>query len=398
MVILIIAMNSRYQIQGQINQGGVGIVLRAWDTRLQRIVAIKRFLPPDHRSDGGAIDPDLMREATVLSAMQHPNIVSIYDVLPDDPGGPCVVMEYLNGKDLEQAVTEAAITVEDFYKVAEQTLDALSNAHRLNLLHRDIKPANIQITWLANGTFICKFVDFGLARFFEKPSKQTVRADGTVMGSVYYMAPEQLERGPLDGRADLYSLGCVFYYLLSMHRPFEGQTIQQVIAAHLANSFRPLRHYRPQLPGPLHEWVHWLMERRAEQRPADAAAALAVLRRIQLGQPPAWPGGPRPTRRTAVIPSHPASARPATKPRRRRRRPLLRWLVPALSSTALLGIGAFAWHLWQVPSLSSSPSQANKAASTVVSTGRTAASHTASPALPSPALSPQPSPPLAINP
>ncbi len=200
MVIFIIIMSSRYQIQDQISQGGVGIVFRAWDTRLQRAVAIKRFLAPELRSDGGAIDPDLMREATVLSAMQHPNIVSIYDVLPDAKEGPCVVMEYLNGKDLEHAVAEAAMTLADFYKVAAQTLDALSNAHRLNLLHRDIKPANIQVTWLANGTFLCKFVDFGLARFFEKPSKQTVRPDGTVMGSVYYMAPEQLERLALDGR------------------------------------------------------------------------------------------------------------------------------------------------------------------------------------------------------
>lgn len=136
--------------------------------------------------------------------MQHPNIASIYDVLPEgDPDGPCVAMECLNGKDLEQAVTAAALTVEDFYKVAEQTLDALTNAQRLNLLRRDIRPANIQITWLANGNFLCKFVDFGLARFFEAPSKQTERPDGTGMGSVFYMAPEQAERLPLDGRTDL---------------------------------------------------------------------------------------------------------------------------------------------------------------------------------------------------
>ncbi|MDB6070128.1 MAG: hypothetical protein JWL81_1299, partial [Verrucomicrobiales bacterium] len=339
-------MSSRYQIQDQISQGGVGIVFRAWDTRLQRAVAIKRFLAPELRSDGGAIDPDLMREATVLSAMQHPNIVSIYDVLPDAKEGPCVVMEYLNGKDLEHAVAEAAMTLADFYKVAAQTLDALSNAHRLNLLHRDIKPANIQVTWLANGTFLCKFVDFGLARFFEKPSKQTVRPDGTVMGSVYYMAPEQLERLALDGRSDLYSLGCVFYYLLSMHRPFEGAAVQDVISAHLAGRFTSLRSYRPQLPPALCQWVHWLMERRPEDRPKDAGEALAALQRIQLNQSPAWPDGYRPTKRTGGIPSAAAAAH-ATKPVQKipvRRPRRLRWAVPAMSAAALLGVGLFAFQ------------------------------------------------------
>ena len=288
MVILVISMDSRYQIQEQVKQGGVGAVFRAWDTRLQRTVALKRFLAPELRSDKGAVDPDLMREATMLSAMQHPNIVSIYDVLPDEPEGPCVIMEYLNGKDLEHAVAEAALTVDDFYQVARQTLDALSNAHRLNLLHRDIKPANIQVNWMPDGRFICKFVDFGLARFFEKPSKQTVRPDGTVMGSVYYMAPEQLERHALDGRADLYSLGCVFYFILSMQRPFEGKNIQGIITAHLTGFTRPLQSIRPQLPAELCEWVHWLMARRIEDRPSNASEALEGLQRICPGQDPAW--------------------------------------------------------------------------------------------------------------
>ena len=356
-------MTSRYQIQGEINQGGVGVVLRAWDTRLQRDVAIKRFLPPADRSDGGAVDPDLMREATVLSAMQHPNIVSIYDVLPEgDPDGPCVVMEYLNGKDLEQAVTAAAMTVEDFYKVAEQTLDALSNAHRLNLLHRDIKPANIQITWLANGNFICKFVDFGLARFFEAPSKQTVRPDGTVMGSVFYMAPEQAERLPLDGRTDLYSLGCVFYYLLSMRRPFEGDTVQQVIYAHLDGTYQPLRSFRPQLSPVLCQWVEWLMCRHPAQRPADAAEALACLQKIRYGQPVVLPNAARPTRPAGRIapPQGPApktpkkatarskpTAKPATKPAAKPKSRPLRWVIPSLSTAALLALSALVWQRWQ---------------------------------------------------
>ena len=382
-------MNTRYQIQDQINQGGVGVVFRAWDTRLQRTVAIKRFLAPQLRSDGGAIDPDLMREATVLSAMQHPNIVSIYDVLPDEPEGPCVVMEYLNGKDLEHAVTEAAMTLEDFYKVAEQTLDALSNAHRLNLLHLDIKPANIQVTWLANGNFICKFVDFGLARFFETPSKQTVRPDGTVMGSVFYMAPEQLERRALDGRADLYSLGCVFYYLLSMHRPFEGNTVQEIITAHLDGACQPLRDYRPQLPVSISQWVHWLMDRQAEFRPADAGEALAVLGRIRRGQPPAWPTGLRPSPRATAARARPPAAGPRVKSRPRRSP--LRWLVPALSVAAFLGLSALTWQRWQT----TTPAPPMPNAASLIAAARAATLAASAPAKPVPA---KPVAPLAGNP
>lgn len=370
-------MISRYQIQEPINQGGVGVVYRAWDTRLQRTVAIKRFLAPELRSDGGAIDPDLMREATVLSAMQHPNIVSIYDVIPDDPEGPCVVMEFLNGKDLEQAVSEAAMVLDDFYQVAEQTLNALSNAHRLNLLHRDIKPANIQVTWLADGGFICKFVDFGLARFFKVPSKQTVRPDGTVMGSVYYMAPEQLERRPLDGRTDLYSLGCVFYYLLSMQRPFVGQTVQHVITGHLNGACQPLQYYRPQFPPALCQWVHWLMQRHPENRPADANEALSVLRRIRQGQAPGWPSSM--FRQTRPVPD-PAigkkntALKPPRQQERRKPRPL-RYIIPAMGTAALFSVSLVAWQHWQATNAAyaADPPVHAATASSILAAARTAA-------------------------
>ncbi len=284
-------MQSRYQIIGEINQGGVGVVLKAWDTKLSRHVAIKRFHSAEQRAAMGNIEGDLLKEASTLSAMQHPNIVSVYDVNMDSPEGPEVIMEYLNGQDLEHAVAQAALTLEDFYQVAQQTLDALGNAHRMNLLHRDIKPANIQVTWLANGKFVSKFVDFGLAKFFEAPSKQTVRSDGTVMGSIYYMAPEQLERLPLDNRSDLYSLGCVFYYALTMHRPFEGKTVMDVIQAHLHSRPVRLRDFRPNVPRDLELWVDWMMHRRPERRPADADTALSTLRQIMAGETPeAVPG------------------------------------------------------------------------------------------------------------
>ena len=325
-------MSVRYQIIGEINQGGVGRVMKAWDTRLQRNVAIKRFLSAEQRAEAATVENDLLREASALSAMQHPNIVSIYDVETDGPDGPQVVMEYLNGQDLEQAVAEAALTLDDFCMVAQQTLDALSHAHRLNLLHRDIKPSNIQVTWLANGKFVSKFVDFGLAKFFAGPLRQTVRHDGTVMGSVHYMSPEQLERLPLDHRSDLYSLGCVFYFSLTMHRPFSGATVQDVIHAHLNGIFRPLRDYRPNIPQELAEWVEWLIRRRPEDRPADAETALAALRTvIESGR----------TESAALLPETQPTATAADAPRHRPR-----W-APAVGAAAALATGiGLALH-WQ---------------------------------------------------
>ena len=288
-------MNSRYQILGEINQGGVGVVLKAWDTKLSRHVAIKRFLSPDQMAVFGNVEGDLLKEASTLSSMHHPNIVSVYDVDMDAPSGPAVIMEYLNGQDLEQAVGQAALTLEDFYHVAQQTLDALGNAHRMNLLHRDIKPSNIQVTWLANGKFVSKFVDFGLAKFFEKPTRQTVRQDGTVLGSIYFMAPEQFERLPLDHRSDIYSLGCVFYFALTMHRPFEGATVMDVINAHLHTRPLRLRDFRPGMPRDLEKWVEWMMSRHPESRPGDAEVALTALRQIMAGQTPDGVPGVRST-------------------------------------------------------------------------------------------------------
>src|SRR5690242_6908050 len=294
-------MSARYQVIGEINQGGVGVVLKAWDTKLSRHVAIKRFLSAEQRSAFGNVDGDLLKEASTLSSMQHPNIVSVYDVDMEAASGPEVIMEYLNGQDLEQAIAQAALTLEDFYQVAQQTLDALSNAHRMNLLHRDIKPSNIQVTWLANGKFVSKFVDFGLAKFFEKPSKQTVRQDGTVLGSIYYMAPEQFERKPLDRRSDIYSLGCVFYFALTMHRPFEGQTVMDVINAHLRGRPVRIRDYRPAVPRDLEKWVEWLMNMDPDGRPDDAEVALDNLRQIMAGQTPSAVPGLR-------IPSQPVDS------------------------------------------------------------------------------------------
>ncbi len=310
-------MSERYQILEEINQGGVGIVLKAWDTKLQRHVAIKRFISPEQAAAASTADKtgDLLQEASTLSSLQHPNIVSVYDVEAEGPHGPQVIMEYLNGQDLENSVAKAALTLEDFYMVAGQTLDALGNAHRMNLLHRDIKPSNIQVTWLANGKFVSKFVDFGLAKFFEKPVKQTVRSDGTVMGSIFYMAPEQFHRQPLDQRSDIYSLGCVFYYALTMHRPFTGATVQDVISAHLYSRPKAMKEYRPNAPADLALWVDWLMSREPANRPANAETAMNALRQIMQGERPTGiPGFAPATQPTSVTAGTRATTRATAAP------------------------------------------------------------------------------------
>ena len=251
--------------------------------KTNQLVALKRVLPGEQQAYGGVTWQDFRREATILSRIRHPHIVQCYGVEECPEHGPQVVMEYLNGMDLEQATAHSARTLRDFLRVAVQTLSALDTAHRMQLLHRDIKPANLQVTWLPDGQFDTKFVDFGLARFFSRPRRQTVRQDGNVIGSVYFMAPEQFDRKLLDQRTDLYSLGCVFYYILTTHRPFVGATVYEVMDGHLYGQPAGLAGYRPDLPPAIGTWLSRMMARNAADRPASAAQALAELRAAMAG-------------------------------------------------------------------------------------------------------------------
>ncbi len=275
--------NTRYQILEEINQGGVGVVFKALDQQENRVVALKRVLPHEQQTVGEVTWEDFRREAATLSRVNHPNIVGFYGLEECPQNGPQVVMEYLNGMDLERAAATSAMTLGDFLRVAVQSLSGLDSAHGHQLLHRDIKPANLQVTWRPDGKFDTKIVDFGLARYLLAPSKQTVRIDGSVVGSVYFMAPEQLDRQPLDQRTDLYSLGCVFYYILTTHRPFTGSTVYEVMDHHLYGLPVPLDSYRPDLPSELGLWLARLMSRRAADRPASAAEALLELRGYMEG-------------------------------------------------------------------------------------------------------------------
>lgn len=264
-------MSDRYQFKEQIGKGGLGIVYRGYDTHLNREVAIKRV-----RIECGEpveeLTANLLEEARTLSALNNPYIVTVHDVGHDEEG-PFVVMELLNGETLEQVIEKSVLPIPEFELLVNDTLEGLVGAQSVDLLHRDLKPANIMLSWLPSGKFQVKILDFGLAKFSPKPSTQTVDHGDSILGSIYFMAPEQFERKPLDFRTDLYSLGAIYYYCLTGHYPFDGDNAVAVMMSHINHDVRPLTEVRPDVPSYLWQWIEGLMARRMEERPANAGEA-----------------------------------------------------------------------------------------------------------------------------
>ena len=269
----------RYEIRRKLGQGGVGAVYEGFDHQLRRRVAVKRLLETGEERSEEAM-AELLKECHALSALNSPNIVQLFD-FGTDRDGPFVVMELLDGKTLEMLINKAPFTETDFTVLAEQSLEGLLAAHEAHILHRDIKPCNFMVTWLPSGRMQLKILDFGLAKFSKEPSKQTIAHGHSLLGSIYFMAPEQFEQSPLDKRTDLYALGTVFYYALTGTYPFNGESVAQVMASHLMGKYRDLREYRPDLNPALCMWIMSLMSRKPEHRPESSAVALAQLMGIQ---------------------------------------------------------------------------------------------------------------------
>lgn len=279
----------RYEIRRKLGQGGLGEVYEGFDHQLQRKVAIKRLMFEEGQEQ--STHEDLMRECHSLSALNSPNIVSLFDIGKDNDGS-FVVMELLKGETLEELISRAPLTEEDFITIAEQCLEGLFAAHDAHILHRDLKPCNLMITWLASGRLQMKLLDFGLAKLSLEPSKQTIAHGNSLLGSIYFMAPEQFEQSPLDARTDLYSLGGVFYYALTQVYPFNGESVAQVMAAHLQGNYKDLREYRPDLNPNLCNWVMSLMALKQDDRPDSCEAALTQLLGVHQGTyAPAAPEG-----------------------------------------------------------------------------------------------------------
>jgi len=323
-------IGGRYVVERQLGRGGVGEVLLAWDGHLSRWTAIKR-LHSDTQAAALRVEA-AMQEAKTLASLQHPHVVTIYDFVREEDD-LVVVMEYVQGRSLEELT--APLTLEDFVDVARQSLEGLGAAHALGMIHRDIKPSNIMIADVAGGKFQTKLLDFGLAKIILEPTLQTVDHHGSLLGSIYTMAPEQLEHRPLDARTDLYSLGCSLYWALTMRNPFEGESIPAIITAHLQHRVEPLAPLRPDVPGPICHWVERLFSMEMERRPASARdAALQLQGLLGFGFTQTVPTVPT-TPTTPVL-----HAGPASQPKKPS------WVVPAVAAGAVLAGAIGGMVIW----------------------------------------------------
>jgi predicted Ser/Thr protein kinase/dienelactone hydrolase len=266
---------SHYRIENELGQGGMGVVYRAIDTRLGRGVAIK-LLPAL-----SAEDPEryarFVREAQAASSLNHPNIVTIYEI-GEDAGQNFIAMELVDGRPLKDLLAAAGqMPLPQTLALAEQVAAALAAAHRAGIIHRDIKPANIVVT--ADGR--AKVLDFGLAKMIASgPADVTVTGmtrPGTVLGTLAYMSPEQAEGKPVDARSDVFAFGCVLYEMLTGRRPFAGNSDVALVTAILRDDPPPLRTLRADVPAGVTAIVSRALAKRPDARYADANAMLEDL-------------------------------------------------------------------------------------------------------------------------
>jgi eukaryotic-like serine/threonine-protein kinase len=260
---------SHYRILSPLGSGGMGVVYLAEDARLGRQVALK-FLPASWSQESKALERFRI-EARAASSLSHPAICAIYDI-GQDGDTPFIVMEALKGETLRDRILKGPLKVADVLDIGIQLADALEAAHTQGIVHRDIKPANIHLGRLGLQYDFVKVLDFGLV-------KRQVEADvtftqatglGVVAGTPAYMAPETALGGDVDGRADLYALGCVAYYLLTGTLVFEGQGLQQIVKRLHDDPVPPSARTEVPIPVELDALVMALLAREPGARPASA--------------------------------------------------------------------------------------------------------------------------------
>ena len=282
-----------YEILSAIGAGGMGEVYKARDTRLDRTVAIKVL--PTHLADRAELRERFEREAKTIASLNHPHICTLYDTGHQDDVD-FLVMEYIEGETLAQRLQKGALPIQQVLQYAIEIADALDKAHRKGITHRDLKPGNIMLT--KSGT---KLLDFGLAKLTQEAApatpdsqlptmKNAITGEGTILGTLQYMAPEQVEAKEVDARTDIFAFGAVVYEMATGKKAFEGKTSASVMAKILEvdpPSISSLQPMTPVATGPRGEDVHGKRSGRAlaDRQRSVPGTEMDFRRRLASGNP-----------------------------------------------------------------------------------------------------------------
>ncbi len=284
-------ISGRYRTEQEIGRGGMGIVFRAYDTLLDRVVALKMLLSESTRPESHS---SLIREARAASTFCHPGIAAVYDFV-EDSGTKFIVYEFVEGGTLRRVLTDTRLQTPEILDVGIQVAGALSAAHQHGIVHRDIKPENIMLgPRHGNEPRPVKILDFGLAKHLTAPpfteesgaSSTTVTiqtSPGQIIGTISYMAPEQLQGEAVDARTDIHALGLVLYEMAGGANPFDGKTPSSTIANILDKQPPELRLSNPATPAELDRILQKCLRKDPRERYQSALELLTDLRVLRTG-------------------------------------------------------------------------------------------------------------------
>ena len=267
-------LGGRYRLEHVAGHGGMATVFVAHDTKLDRKVAIK--LLARRRDASGVLNKRFEREARAEAKIVHPNVVSVHDVGENEDGRPYIVMDYVEGEPLSDLIAGTPLSSERVAGIGFGIARALAAAHALGIVHRDVKPANV----IVDGQGIPHLMDFGLARELDDDDP-AITAPGVLVGTAFYVAPEQARHGTASPAADLYSLGAVMYHALTGRPPFTGENAFDVALRRFEEDPEALRDLVPAADSELTALIHTLLARDPVDRPWDAAAVAERL--IDIG-------------------------------------------------------------------------------------------------------------------